>query len=349
MSEKNNDRFTICVIAGIILLFALADFVAKFGLTGDYDSPEEKIYFRQVRYEKLIFDTRVFLGKREVDDVYIGKKGKVFEMHSAEQYSEKMILTSIGAAGKLFTAFDAMFMLVPTADEIWKEDLPKYIDTLDQAAYLDLLSELIGTEAVIDIRSTFQEHSDEQLYFHTDPHWTTMAAYYAYQTWRDKTGSIPYYYDPGNQMLLTKQFKGRYTEHKYLNLKQDALYVFRETLKKPVMVLLDESVEKSGFYRPEYVNRGNPYYYFLGDDFETARIDTGRDREKKLLVIGDSYANCMIPLLAPHYKEILFLNTEHFQGDIFEAADAYTDEDTEVLILQSVPWFIEYFGKEAAQ
>ena len=349
MSEKNNDRFTIGVIAGIILIFALADFVARFGLTGDFDFSKEKAYFRQARYERLIFDTRVFLGKREEDDVYIGKRGKIFEMHPADRYPEEMLLKSTVAVGKFFETYNAAFLLVPTADETWKEDLPKYVDNLDQAAYLELLTELVGTEAVIDVRSTFQAHSDEQLYYRTDPHWTSMASYYAYQTWREKRNEIPYYYDPENRMLLTKQFRGKYSTHKYLNLKPDALYVFKETLKKPVTVLLDESIEKSGYYRPEYVNESEPYYYFLGGDYETARINTGRDREKSLLVIGDSYANCMIPLLAPHYREIFFLNTERFQGDVFEAADTYVDQDTEVLILQSVPGFIEYFGKDAAE
>lgn len=345
MSDKNNDRFTIGVIAGIILIFALADFVARFGLTGSEGKFGDEKFFRQARYEKMVFDIRLMLGKRETGDYFIGKNGRVFEQHLAKDYSQETILESMGVAGKLAKEYSASLMLIPSADEIWKEDLPKYADVFDQNAYLELLQNTGLGDSLVDVRSVLKEHAVEKLYYDTDPHWTNIASYYAYLAWREKNAKQQYYFDVDHRMMVTKRFQGAYAALKNLDLKADALYIFKETYQKPVTVWLDESVERQGYYRPEYIIDGNPYYYFLGNDFVTARIETGRDRDKTLFVIGDSYANCMIPFLAPHYREITFLNMENFQGDLWETLDAEICEDADVLLLQSVPGFLDCIGR----
>ena len=68
-----------------------------------------------------------------------------------------------------------------------------------------------------------------------------------------------------------------------------------------------------------------------------------------LFVLGDSYANCMIPLLAPYYKTIYVLNVENYQGDADAVISRYAKrERTHFLVLQSVPGLLEGFsaGKE---
>ena len=55
---------------------------------------------------------------------------------------------------------------------------------------------------------------------------------------------------------------------------------------------------------------------FLGGNFGIIDIRTTSDRTDKLLLIKDSYANCMIPFLTPYFREIVVLDPRYYYGNI---------------------------------
>ena len=371
MSDKKNDMLTIIVIAGIVLAFSLVDFWAKFGLFGEkrVPKPSESIevtqvnfhrgdmlkqyadweaehFFNRAKFEKINFDLRLFWGKRDLDDIYIGKHGRYFEMHPQGAYREEMILEGLGELGRIAEEFDAEILLVPTSDEIWKKDLPAYADSFDQKAFLERVKAFVGTEHLLDVWSVLKGLEEEKIYYDTDPHWTTFAAYKTYLAWREKKGEQPYYWDENKQVLITKHFRGEYGIHEQLEMKDDALYIFRETYRNPIVVELDGERNLEGFYRPEFMSGEHGYDYFLGNDFTIAKIETGRAREKSLVLLGDSYARCMIPFLAPHYQTITFWNLDNCRGNLLEILKGQETKDVDYMLLQSVPGFLNRFGKD---
>ena len=73
-------------------------------------------------------------------------------------------------------------------------------------------------------------------------------------------------------------------------------------------------------------------------------ITTGSKVKKQLFVIKDSYANSLIPLLAPHYEKIYVLDLRYFNGKLFpfmESLDEYGNMD--VLVLYNFIHFIDDF------
>lgn len=52
----------------------------------------------------------------------------------------------------------------------------------DQNPYLDATKKALENAGVtfVDVRDTLTAHKDDGIYYHTDHHWTTQGAYFAY-------------------------------------------------------------------------------------------------------------------------------------------------------------------------
>ena len=368
MSENKNDRFTIGVIAVILILFSLVDFFAKYGLLGeksipklsesaeyhwadmqsgrffqDYEKWEEQNFYNRSKWEKIMQDARVFLGQREVKGIYLGKDGILFEKHSPEEYSEEAVVDSLVEVSHLTQAYNARILLLPTSDEIWKKKLPGYVEVFDQKAYLERVREVAGGYYV-PAYETLWAHSGEKIYYYSDSHLTSLAAYYLYHALCNKLGKVPYYYDLGKTVTVTKGYVGEFGTRTGNDRIGEEIFAFSETYRNPVSVILDGEVEKEGYYRLDGLIGENAYDYFLGNDFGIAQIETGKDRSRSLFVVGDSNAGCIIPLIAPHYKRVIIVNKELFQGNLDVLMKYYQDEgNVDFLLLQSVPDYIRQF------
>lgn len=375
MKEKQNDLFTIGVAAAIILIFSMVDFFAQISpffakydteptaapeftlqrfLSGEYAQEYEK-YAREnfrnhEKWEKLLLDFRILLGKRDVNGVYLGEENTYFEQRLAADYTEKLQRDSLDYLEKLAEELGAKVMLVPTSDEIWENRLPSYAGFYDQKRYLDEAGKRVDEENWIDLYSVLLEHADEEIYYRTDPHWTSLGACYGYYTWWQVSGKpIPYYYNPSKMVTVTDSFCGSLQMRSGRSVPAEQLQVFSETLRIQPTVQSDGGVLQTGFYRKEALESENPYEYFVGKECGLTVIQTGYERMRSLLVIGDSYANCMLPLLAPHYQTVYLVNPRLYDGSPADAAHKYgQDGKLEILILCSVPGMIE-MGRDGQQ
>ncbi len=76
-------------------------------------------------------------------------------------------------------------------------------------------------------------------------------------------------------------------------------------------------------------------------EIETAYYADG----KELFIIKDSYANSLIPILAPHYEKIYVLDLRYYNGSLFSLLDQYvTDSKVSVLVMYNCIHFLEDFS-----
>ena len=55
---------------------------------------------------------------------------------------------------------------------------------------------------------------------------------------------------------------------------------------------------------------------FLGGNFPEIRIENTLLNGRTLLVLKDSYANCLIPFLTADYQKIVVVDPRYFTGDL---------------------------------
>ena len=100
-------------------------------------------------------------------------------------------------------------MIVPTASEILKDKLPALALTADQGSYIDQAYQTLTGAGLttVDVESTFRKNTEQQLYYKTDHHWTTSAAYLAFQKFAElaelDTSALTY-----EKIPVTDQFQG---------------------------------------------------------------------------------------------------------------------------------------------
>ena len=73
-------------------------------------------------------------------------------------------------------------MLVPNAANIEADKLPYCAVTEDQDKQFQKIKASLGTAFQwVNVEDTLKKHRAEEIYYHTDHHWTTLGAYYGYQ------------------------------------------------------------------------------------------------------------------------------------------------------------------------
>lgn len=369
MNEKRNAIFTAAIICAIILIFTVADFFNGERTFSDTENrilaakPEfswEELFYGDYTtdYEDYVTDQFVSrdkwigiktnmdiaLQKKEINGVYLCEDDYLIEQHDPAEYTEEMVSTRLTLLKKLVDTWDAQVMLVPTADNILTDKLPAYAVYYNQAAFLERVKNEIGEENYVDVYSMLKEHSDEEIYYRTDHHWTSLGAYYGFLAWADAVDRFPYPYAVNNMETVSENFEGTLHSKINLDMATDSIKIFPETKLRPVKVSYDYVKETDTLYEESYLSTKNQYGYFIDDNHGFVEIDTDYKNGRTLFIIKDSYANSMIPLLTPHYEKIYVIDLRYFNGRLFDFMKiCEPDEGMDVLLLYNCIHFLEEF------
>ena len=365
--EKVNAAVTVLLLFAVILVFTIADIAGEDRLYSETEnrllaskpelSAENLIRGSFARdYENYVTDQFVsrdkwisiktyvdlILQKQEMGGVYLGKDGYLLEQHSPEDYTRETIDKRLQLLKKLVDDWEADVMLVPTADNILTDKMPANAPCFSQEVFLEEVRDLVGSEHYVDAFSMLKEHSEEEIYYRTDHHWTSLGAYYGYRAWADFAGEKPYPYNTDTMVPASSDFLG--TLHSKVNIawKKDSIYYFGETDIMPVTVTYDMQKTTNSLYEEDYLDTKNQYGFFLDDNHALVEINTGNQTGKTLFVIKDSYANCFVPLVLPHYDTVYMLDLRYYNGRLYQLLEQYATEE-DILVLYNCIHFLEDF------
>ena len=168
-------------------------------------------------------------------------------------------------------------------------------------ALFELLESALSEKAgYIDTLGMLREGYGDYLIYRTDHHWTTAGAYRAYVKIAEKLGM-------GEECLpetyFTKEkIPGFYgttaARGNFVFCKNDVLEIWTAGDDGDYSVVADGK-EIGGFYDRSRLDTSDKYSVFLGGTHGTTVITKkGGENRKKMLIIKDSFANCLIPFLA---------------------------------------------------
>lgn len=376
MSKKNGEEnklydaiFTIGLVCTILLAFTAADLLKGDRLFSETENrllaqrPEHSVEslldgsFMQ-EYDNYVTDqfvgrdrwigiktlTDIAMQRHEVNGVYLGKDDYLIERHLEADYPDELMEKKLALLDRLVDRWDAKVMLVPTADNILTDKLPAHAEYYDQRRLLDSVKALAGEERYVDVYSALWEHRTEDIYYHTDHHWTSKGAYYGYEAWAEAMGEKPQT-DVTKSEIVSKNFLG--TLHSKINLpvSPDVIEYYPDTELLDAQLIYDLQTPSDSFYEEKYLETKNQYGYFLDDNHAFIQIDTGIHNDKTLFVIKDSYANCVIPLMAFHYERIYVVDLRYMNGRLFPFMESYEPENgMDVLVLYNCVHFLEEFN-----
>jgi hypothetical protein len=369
MDQKWNARITVIFLCGILLCFTIADYFVPDRYFSENENrilaKEPALNVKAVRsgqymkdYETYVTDqfvsrdtwitlkTRgdIALQKKAVNGVYLGADGYLIEQHLPEDVSEEKAYNKLTLLAKLGQNYDIQVMMIPTAGNILIDKMPSNAPAFDEKAFLEQVKDTVGAEHVIDLFPTLSDHAGEYIYYQTDHHWTTLGAYYAYLEWAKQMEKEAYPYQVSELQTVSDTFLG--TLHSKINLPHvgDLIQIFPETTTKPINVTYDLVQTTHSYYEDSYLSTKNQYGYFLDENHPLISIDTGYDQPGALFLIKNSYANSLVPLLAPHYENIHMVDLRYYRDKLFPLIDSYkVNGDIDVMVVYDPIHFVEEF------
>ena len=159
----------------------------------------------------------------------------------------------------------------------------------------------------------------EDLYYHTDHHWTTQGAYYAYlQAAKDM--AIDTSSDTYDKAPVTRSFQGTLSAKSgFRSGEKDEIDVFFPTgdnALSSVINYVDEQKKSASFYDTSKLDTRDKYALFFGGNHAQVKISTPTETDNTLLVLKDSYANSFVPFLAQHYRKIVMVDPRYYFGNL---------------------------------
>ena len=315
--------------------------------SGDYMTRFEKYMSDQVVGRDGFVAAKTFLnratGKTEQNGVYIGEDGWLFEEPS--KYDDEKVSETIDAIRSFCEECEIenrMFVLVPNSSEIVTEKLPKHLSFESQENQIQkIYSRLPEKINCIDAEGALKNGGNpEKLYYKSDHHWTSYGAKSVFDTvaksWELDVDSVNY-----QTYALSDSFFGTLSSSSGIYDNPDVIEaIIPENSAGTYIVMNSSQKTKSvSMFDLSKLENGNQYEVFLGGNFSKLTITTTSNTENKLLLFKDSYANCMLPMLTPFFKEIVVVDARYFTDDI--RAVVNDGEFTHMMFLYNVNTFLE--------
>ncbi len=247
------------------------------------------------------------LGKKESNGVYFGSDGYLIEKHEVPTEQLEKNIAYLKSFLEATKDYDTHVLIAPTASLILADKLPKYAPVWDQSALLDRL-EALGS--FVDCRDVLTEHKGEQIYYHADHHWTTLGAYYAYTELCKSLDIEPYAFDEFERRVLANDFRGTLANKVNMDTTPDEIFTLDPETVIEVIYNGGQKVTDT-IYEESYLEGRDKYSTFLDGNQPLVDIKTSVENGKTLLLVKDSYAHCMVPMLTAHYERIILMDMRH--------------------------------------
>ena len=243
-------------------------------------------------------------GKKENDGVYFGKQDTL--INRVKDPDPDKLDQDMGYLDALVgnMSVPVYFGLIPSAAEIWEDRLPAGAPTADEKAIIDRLYFSTGA-STIDLYGALAAHKDEDIYYRTDHHWTSLGAFYGANAIFEALGLEPISLNSYQKTTVTDQFNGTSFSTsgvRWLPPDQIDAYVPDDGIK--VTSWFKGTPEEGSLYVDKYLEVKDKYSYFLGGNQALCVIETSHSDAPKVLVIRDSYTDSLAPFLTERFSEI---------------------------------------------
>lgn len=282
------------------------------------------------------------IGKRESGGVYIGKDHYLMDKFSS--YDAKQLRINAAALADLRAAaakdhIRMQTMLVPVAAQMLTDKLPPFASAADYEAILAVLQEQ-GVSA-IDLAKALSAHTNEDIYYRTDHHWTSLGAYYAYAAWMqaiDRQDEIIPQAD-WTKETLCEDFRGTTWNKVPLHgVPADSITAWYLHADRKVSYN-DGKMQGSSLYARKYLSSSDQYAVFLNSNqAETVIKGSGAAGSGKLLLIKDSYGNTFTQFPSEQFEEVRVLDLRFWRGDLMDYAKQ--NGITDLLVLYGTQNFV---------
>ena len=271
------------------------------------------------------------IGKSEFNGVYLC--GDML-ISMVERPDESLVDKNLSYVDRLSgkTDIPVYLGLIPSAAEIWSDNLPTGAESWDQTELL--------AQSDLDFSGALTAHAAEPIFYRTDHHWTTLGAYYGYEAIMNALGREPLKESDFTPEAAASDFNGTlYSQSGIHWLEPDTIEFWVEDTGMDVTSWRNGTPEPGSLYDRSYLEKKDKYSAFLSGNQPLCviRNENAAD-DGKLLLIRDSYADSLAPFLARSFSEVHLLDLRYYRA----STALYAEENgiDAICVLYSVQNFI---------
>lgn len=289
-------------------------------------------------------DMELFMGKNEIHNVYIGKNHYLLEHYTEKEFDPQQISKNLQAlekfVGKAKQNADVHVMMVPTKSWVLREKLPAFAPHYKEQKFYDALQQKLEKEDVlISVEPVLDAHKEEEIYYRTDHHWTTLGARYAYEQYTKAVGGdLQRAQGKKKFRCISKDFYGTtYAKINYAR-QADKIEIYEPADKLRVVYNMGEKKTKT-LYDVSFLKTADQYSVFTGGNQAVLEITGGIKNGKTLLLIKDSFANSILPFLAEDYEKLVVVDLRQLNVSGDRLLEMFSP--TDILILYNSAQFAQ--------
>lgn len=247
-------------------------------------------------------------GRQKIKDVWL-RDGKLLEAPVAmeEDTIQRNMETIRSFAEAVNQRVDVM--VVPSAG--WAAGVKDYTDS-------DTLNAIyaLGGTLVSPVRVEALFAGKPELYYNTDHHWTSRGAYTGYRAYME---AVDREWMPEENFTVTtiEDFHGSTYSRSALWLTPgESLELWHGSEGLTVTNGETEAIHQGIFYQ-ERLEEADKYTVFLDGNHSIVRVRNPH-KTGRLLVVRDSYSNCLGGFLAESYGEVVLIDLRYYRQPVSE-------------------------------
>ena len=311
--------------------------------SGDFGEKAEKYMADHLPFRDffvgLAANGERLMGLQVTKDIYVGESGRLYEAPCrADGAATKEHMEYINAfAQKL--GRDVDFMLVPSAGYMMQEDIKglknPYIDDELIASAYGLAGEGVRC---LDLLGPFAGADRGRLYYRSDHHWTGYGAWLAYGEYMESLGREGRAEEDYSLSYIPGFYGSTYSRSCLWQYPPEDMEVWEDGGSYTV-TFSDREGEFHSLFFPEHLEEPDKYTYWLDGNHPLVRIENlDPEAEGSLLVIRDSYSNCLGCFLAGSYKTVVLADLRYYKEPL---SQLYEQEGfDQVLVAYSIGNFL---------
>ena len=256
--------------------------------------------------------------RQTLQEIYVGESGRLYERPAAE--NEAVVTGNLTAIRTFAETVDQTvdLMLIPSAGAVLQEDMGGLADPYPDFERIEEIYARAGEKVrPVELTKFYSDRADrEKFYYRTDPHLTSYGAYFTAAAYLKGKGLAC----PEESQFTIETVPGFYgscyTRSALWNTPSEELELWHSGSE--FRAEIDGMVSDSVFVT-ENLDSADMYTVYLDGNHSLVRLDNLSCRNgRSLLVIRDSFSNCMGSFLAEGYEKVVLVDLRYYKYPVSE-------------------------------
>ncbi len=280
----------------------------------------------------------LFTGKQATKDIYLAQGDRLVEAPKQEDPAAvKKNMAAINAFAENLS-IPVELMIVPSAGFCLEDTVTGLANPYRDDKILERIYALAGDNLKpMDLIPAFTE-DPQDLFYRTDHHWTSRGAYRAYSAYMTQKGRVPLAESAFTVTAYSGFLGSTYSRSGLWNIPSEAIELWDSGKAFTVTNADSDAVSTSLFYKNR-LEELDKYTVYLDGNHSMVRIENPEATGSgKLLVIRDSYSNCLGTFLANSFETVILADLRYYKEPL--SALIASEGITDVLVCYSLSNFL---------